>query len=157
MMRVACQRSPTAISNVGTLRSGYVSPAVLSSPTICSVSHRLYSQSAPGSHPEAAPTAVKIYSGSLSSRLWRVKLFSLSTSVLGICAQPVLIEKGAQMAGTAGVIALCSVAGFFAFVTPVLLHTVVKKYVTEMEHNPATDEYSATTISLFMRKQKVSS
>lgn len=161
VLRMACQRSSTAITPKPSANLGYVPPIALASPTANHI-HRFYSQT--NSTSSAASTlsassasdTVKIYSGNLTGKFWRLKLFSMSTSVVGLCAQPVLVEKGAQLAGTAGVIALCSIGGFFCFITPVLLHFVVKKYVIEMEHNPTTDEYTATTISLFMRKQKVS-
>lgn len=156
-MRVACQRAASLASyqTTSAIPLGSVAPMALRS---C-LSTRKYSQTATISPTSPAPPpsdTVKIYKGNLAGKFWRLKIFSMSTSVLCLCAQPTLIEKGAQLAGTAGVVALCSVGGFFAFITPVLLHLVAKKYVIEMEHNPVTDEYTATTISLFLRKKKVS-
>lgn len=157
-LRSACHHSTLAINRSPATKIGYVAAATVKLPS--TVSHnRAYSSTATissSSSSSSTSDAVKIYTGSMSGKFWRVKIFSASTSVLGICAQPVLIEKGAAIAGTAGVVALCSVAGFFAFVTPVLLHLVVKKYVIEMDYNRTTDEYTATTISLLMRKKKVS-
>ncbi|CAD7003981.1 unnamed protein product [Ceratitis capitata] len=49
---------------------------------------------------------------------------------------------------------LCGFAGFFTFVTPLLLHFITKKYVTEIHYNPKSDEYTATTISILLYKIK---
>ena len=45
---------------------------------------------------------------------------------------------------------------FFTFATPLLVHYVSKKYVTEMYYNRITDTYTAITYSLFLRKNQVS-
>ena len=44
---------------------------------------------------------------------------------------------------------------FFTFATPLLVHYVSKKYVTEMYYNRVTDTYTAITYSLFLRKNQV--
>lgn len=97
----------------------------------------------------------KIYHGTLSSKMKAVKIFSLSTSAAGLAAQPILLEQGAKLGGTAMAVFLCGFAGFFTFVTPLFLHFITKKYVTEIHYSPAKDEYTATTISLFLRKNLV--
>lgn len=145
-MRLACHRNSMSITRNSLVNIGYVATES---------STRTFSHQAPSISATSSDNA-KIYSGSLTGKFWRVKIFSLSTSVLGMSAQPYLIQHGSEIVGTGGVIAMCTMAGFFAFITPVLLHLVVKKYVIEMEHNPITDEYTATTISLLMRKSKVS-
>ncbi|TDG45764.1 hypothetical protein AWZ03_007798 [Drosophila navojoa] len=96
----------------------------------------------------------RIYYGTLAPRMRLVKLFSLSTSLAGLAAQPILMEQGMKIGGTGMAVFLCSVGGFFTFVTPILLHLVTKKYVTELHYNQATDEYIATTISLILIKIK---
>lgn len=99
----------------------------------------------------------RVYYGSLAPRMKLVKLFSLTTSLAGIAAQPILMEQGMKIGGTGMAVALCTVGGFFTFVTPLLLHFITKKYVTELHYNPVTEEYTATTISLILMKIKVSS
>ncbi|KAH8242393.1 hypothetical protein KR032_005149 [Drosophila birchii] len=98
----------------------------------------------------------RIYYGTLAPRMKMVKFFSLSTSLAGIAAQPILLEQGMKIGGTGMAVFLCSVGGFFTFVTPLLLHFITKKYVTELHYNPQTEEYTATTISLLLQKIKVS-
>lgn len=97
----------------------------------------------------------RVYYGSLAPRMKLVKLFSLTTSLAGIAAQPILMEQGMKIGGTGMAVALCTVGGFFTFVTPLLLHFITKKYVTELHYNPVTEEYTATTISLILMKIKV--
>lgn len=96
-----------------------------------------------------------IYTGKYKTRIIRVKLFSLSTSLLGVSAQPILLEKGMEMGGAGLATFLCSLAGIFTFVTPVLLHFITKKYVIKITHDPNTDEYVATTVSFFIMKNEV--
>lgn len=84
-----------------------------------------------------------------------VKVFSLTTSITGAVVQPTLLEQSMKIGGPAMAIAACTVAGFFTIVTPLLLHFVTKKYVTELFYNEKTGEYTAITISLFLRRQEV--
>ena len=44
---------------------------------------------------------------------------------------------------------------FFTFATPLLIHTISKKYVTELNYNKLEDSYTAITYSLFLRKKEV--
>ncbi|XP_073837600.1 transmembrane protein 70 homolog, mitochondrial [Musca autumnalis] len=96
----------------------------------------------------------RVYYGSLAPRMKAVKIFSLTTSLAGLAAQPILLEQGMKMGGTGMAVFLCGFAGFFTFVTPFMLHFITKKYVTEIHYNPQTDEYVATTISIILQKIK---
>jgi len=118
--------------------------------------HRLYATQPAGKDSNAENNLQRIYYGSLAPRMKLVKLFSLTTSLAGIAAQPILMEQGMKIGGTGMAVLLCTVGGFFTFVTPLLLHFVTKKYVTELHYNSVTDEYTATTISLILMKIKVS-
>ncbi|XP_069170584.1 transmembrane protein 70 homolog, mitochondrial-like [Procambarus clarkii] len=96
----------------------------------------------------------EIYHGILSTQIRMVKTFSLSTSLMGLMVQPVLMQKvvGTHM----GVIlAVGSFVGFFTFITPLLIHWITKKYVTSLEYDPKRDIYSATTLSFFLREKKI--
>ncbi|KAL7733763.1 hypothetical protein ACLKA6_011490 [Drosophila palustris] len=115
---------------------------------------RLYATEAAAGKDSEAGNLQRIYYGSLAPRMKLVKLFSLTTSLAGIAAQPILMEQGMKIGGTGMAVFLCTVGGFFTFVTPLLLHFVTKKYVTELHYNPDTEEYTATTISLILLKIK---
>ena len=56
---------------------------------------------------------------------------------------------------TSLLIAISSVVGFFTFFTPLLIHTVTKKYVTEIIYDPIKQEYTATVLNFFLTKKKV--
>lgn len=96
-----------------------------------------------------------IYYGPLTPQIKGVKVFSLSSSIAGLIAQPIIIREAANIGSTSLLVALCSVVGFFTFVTPILLHIITKKYVTEINYNPETSTYKATTITFFLARKKV--
>ena len=48
-----------------------------------------------------------------------------------------------------------SVMGIFTLMTPVLIHLVVRNYVTRLEYDPAADRYTASTITLLLRTRRV--
>lgn len=74
----------------------------------------------------------------------------------GVVAQPILYEQADKLgSSTPVIVAVCGFVGFFTFVTPFLLHTITKRYVTEMTFDPQTQEYTATTISFFLRKSNL--
>lgn len=96
----------------------------------------------------------EIYHGILTTQIRMVKLFSLSTSCLGLLMQPVLLQK---FVGTHVGLAIAtgSFIGFFTFVTPLLIHWITKKYVTRLEYDPERDIYSATILTFFLREKKI--
>lgn len=151
-LRVACQQSATVSAHHHSSSSFGYAPITVPLTDNRSLLCRYTSTAAV---PPPSPL-INIQTGNLANKMWRVKFISLSTSVLGICSQPYLIERSSELMGTVGVVAICGMAGFFAFITPILLHFVVKKYVIGIDYNPITDEYTATTISFFMQKNKVS-
>lgn len=106
--------------------------------------------------PEIGPSQTEqIYTGPLTDRIRAVKVFSLTTSVIGLAIQPILVEQGAKLGSTPMIIFLCSFAGFFTFVTPLFLHLITKKYVCAIYYNRTSKEYTAITISLLLRKKEV--
>uniref|UniRef100_A0A1Q3F3X7 Putative transmembrane protein 70 log mitochondrial n=1 Tax=Culex tarsalis TaxID=7177 RepID=A0A1Q3F3X7_CULTA len=96
----------------------------------------------------------KVYYGILSPQIRAVKVFSLATSIGGVIAQPILLEQAAKIGGTPMIVAICGIAGFFTFVTPLLLHLITKRYVTELFYDVTTKEYTASTITFFLMKQQ---
>lgn len=98
-----------------------------------------------------------VYKGTLSSRIRNLKIVSFMTSGVGLCVQPMLISKSAELGSSlAATIGVCTITGFFTFITPVLIHLVTKKYVTSLEYNKKNDEYIATVYSFFVRPKKAS-
>ncbi|XP_045772349.1 transmembrane protein 70 homolog, mitochondrial [Maniola jurtina] len=97
----------------------------------------------------------RIYYGPLTPQIRAVKIFSVSSSAAGLAAQPLILQEAANIGSTSLIIALCSVVGFFTFVTPILLHIITKKYVTEIYYDPETSTYKATTINFFLAPVKL--
>lgn len=97
----------------------------------------------------------EIYYGTLTPKIRAVKVFSLTTSAVGLAVQPMLIEQGTKLGGMPMVVFMCGFAGLFTFVTPLLLHFITKKYVTRISYNAGKDEYTATTISFILLKKEV--
>ncbi|KAI5700912.1 hypothetical protein M8J75_004138 [Diaphorina citri] len=94
---------------------------------------------------------ILIYEGPLASRIRLAKLFSLSSSMIGISLQPILYQKTLEAGtGLAVTIGGAIFLGFFTFVTPVLLHLVSRKYVSHLFYNPNTDEFTASTYNIFL-------
>lgn len=136
--------------NAGTFQLPY-QPALLNGHLL----QRRYFATKPSATNVESEALQRVYYGSLSSRMKAVKVFSLTTSLAGLAAQPILMEQGMKLGGTGMAVFLCGFAGIFTFVTPFLLHFITKKYVTEIHYNPQTDEYVATTISIILQKIQV--
>uniref|UniRef100_A0A0K8UN75 Transmembrane protein 70, mitochondrial n=1 Tax=Bactrocera latifrons TaxID=174628 RepID=A0A0K8UN75_BACLA len=122
--------------------------------TVDAQQHRLYAFKASSTTKPNEVENIRVYYGSLAPRMRAVKVFSLVTSLAGLAAQPILLEQGLNMGGKPMAAFLCGFAGFFTFVTPLLLHFITKKYVTEIHYNPKSEEYTATTISILLFKIK---
>ncbi|KPJ08219.1 Transmembrane protein 70-like, mitochondrial [Papilio machaon] len=97
----------------------------------------------------------RIYYGPLTPQIKAVKIFSLSSSAAGLVAQPIILREASTIGSTSLLIAICSVVGFFTFVTPLLLHVITKKYVTEVYYNPETMSYTAVTLNFFLVPKKL--
>ncbi|XP_077293780.1 transmembrane protein 70 homolog, mitochondrial [Arctopsyche grandis] len=96
-----------------------------------------------------------IYNGALSKQIRAVKIFSLSSSIIGVIGQPVIYSKSLEIGGTPVMVAICGVVGFFTFVTPFLLHLITKKYVIYMSYNKDSNIYTATLVNFFLIRKKV--
>jgi len=97
-----------------------------------------------------------IYQGILSTQIKLVKAFSLTTSAIGIGCQPILLmnmqQQSANIAVMAGAGAFLS---FFTLATPILIHHISKKYVTQLNYNKLEDTYTAITYNFFLRKKEI--
>ncbi|CAH2037710.1 unnamed protein product, partial [Iphiclides podalirius] len=68
------------------------------------------------------------------------------------CPDPM---EASSIGSTSLLVAICSVVGFFTFVTPLLLHLVTKKYVTDIHYDPETSTYKAVTYNFFLVPKKL--
>ncbi|KAL1518309.1 hypothetical protein ABEB36_001951 [Hypothenemus hampei] len=92
-----------------------------------------------------------IYYGILAPHMKAVKLFSISSSLVGIIVQPFLYKEIVSTGNVPIILAAYSFIGFFTVVTPLLLHLITKKYVIQLSYNENTDSYVAKTLNIFCR------
>jgi len=95
----------------------------------------------------------EIYNGILSTQIKLVKSFSLMTSFIGIAFQPILYTYSS--ANAAVVLGAGAFLSFFTFATPLLIHSVSKKYVTKLYYNQVEDKYTAVVYNIFIRPKKI--
>merc|ERR1712241_956391 len=98
-------------------------------------------------------TEEEIYNGILSTQIKLVKSFSLMTSFIGIAFQPILYTYSS--ANAAVVLGAGAFLSFFTFATPLLIHSVSKKYVTKLYYNQVEDKYTAYVYNLFVKPKKI--
>jgi len=96
----------------------------------------------------------EIYSGILSTQIKLVKTFSLTTSCIGMACQPLLYSYSSH-ANLAVMLASGAFLSFFTFVTPILIHSVSKKYVTKLYYNQVEDKYTAVVYNIFIKPKKI--
>lgn len=98
-----------------------------------------------------------IYNGKSTSTIKRLKLYTLAMGIYGIYVQPFLWDKNQLFADTAFVIQdKFSIAGAIIAMLPILFHFKMKNFVADIRYNKDTDEYTCSTISFFLLKNKVS-
>merc|ERR1712032_1296592 len=98
----------------------------------------------------------EIYNGILSTQIKLVKGFSLTTSYIGLACQPVLLSYSSH-ANAAIILGAGAFLSFFTFATPLLIHTISKKYVTKLYYNQVEDKYTAVVYNLLLRPKRLSS
>ncbi|XP_023327733.1 transmembrane protein 70 homolog, mitochondrial [Eurytemora carolleeae] len=96
----------------------------------------------------------EIYSGILSTQIKLVKSFSLGTSMIGLACQPILYTYSST-GNLAVVLASGAFLSFFTFATPLLIHSISKKYVTKLYYNQVEDKYTAYVYNVFVRPKKI--
>ncbi|KAF7993834.1 hypothetical protein HCN44_011103 [Aphidius gifuensis] len=96
-----------------------------------------------------------IYTGKLTNNVKHIKFFSLTTSTVGLLLQPYLLPKIMESGSTASTVMAAVMFGFFTICTPMLLHVITRKYVTDIKHDPITNTYTATTYSIFIRPKVI--
>lgn len=96
---------------------------------------------------------VEVYVGSMKSMVRNVKMFSLSTSLASLCAQPYLVSRAAELPLFVKAVLF---GGFsFIFCTPLLLHVFTRQYVTSLHYDAATEQFTAVVYNLVLRRKLV--
>ncbi|CAD5116327.1 unnamed protein product [Dimorphilus gyrociliatus] len=95
-----------------------------------------------------------VYEGKITVQVKLVKGFSVTTSALGLALQP-LVFKGLSTLPIVLQVMMGSGIGFFVLATPLLLHTITKRYVTHMYYDSEKDTFTATTLSLLLKEKQL--
>ena len=95
-----------------------------------------------------------VYRGAISTMIKGVKIFSLSTSALGICLQPMLLFSNQELP-MALRFAVGGFLNFFIFMNPFIIHYIAKKYVTELRWNRSTGVFTAVTWTFFVQRREL--
>jgi len=151
---------PASVSLVSRVSSLNIAPAAHNALTSSKLCARLSHVTVPGTqvlsrwcHNNLNNSEQEIYNGILSTQIKLVKTFSLTTSFIGMAVQPVLWTY--STANAAVVVGAGAFLGFFTFVTPLLIHSFAKKYVTKLYYNQVEDKYTAVVYNFFLKPKRV--
>jgi len=154
---ISCKSTKSSI--VHRLSAINISPAHLTIST-SPFSSRLSQVTVPGTevlsrwcHNSTKEAEQEIYNGILSTQIKLVKVFSLTTSCIGLGFQPILYTYSS--ANAAVVLGAGAFLSFFTFATPLLIHSISKKYVTKLYYNQVEDKYTAIVYSIFIKPKKI--
>jgi transmembrane protein 70 homolog, mitochondrial len=93
-----------------------------------------------------------IYEGNLLPIVKMIKVFSISTSLIGLVSQPFIMSKLFETELDLIKIGFVTVSSIFILCSPLLLNLITKRYVYRLNYNSKNDEYTAYTLSFFNQK-----
>lgn len=92
-----------------------------------------------------------VYLGRIGSTFKMLKIFSLTTSAIGLSLQPYLFFEY-QDTPLVTAVPFFAALNIFVFVNPLLIHHIGKKYVMEVYFNQTSKVFTAVLMSFFARK-----
>lgn len=97
-----------------------------------------------------------VYEGEFTNRLRRVKYLSLSTSVIAMCIQPVILSKlWEDSHSILAVLSVASFTNFFVIGTPLLLQFLARRYVTRLYFDFRNKTFEAVTLTILNRERRL--
>ena len=100
------------------------------------------------------PLGRLVYRGMIEKPIRATKAISIASSGLGIAAQPLLFREAANLPLIVKSL-VGGFLGFFIFITPLLLHQLVRRYIVRLYYNPQTEEFSAVCLRFIPGLKKV--
>jgi transmembrane protein 70 len=94
-----------------------------------------------------------VYVGSMTRMLKGLKVLSLTTSVIGLGAQPMLFEAASKSSVATLLMGISSVFALFAVLTPLALSLLTKRYITELYFDPEKRVFTAFSLNLVNRRR----
>lgn len=104
---------------------------------------------------ESANDKLLIYTGLLKPKIRNVKILSFATSVTGLLVQPFLLRSAVEDSNLLGILGVSFIFLLFTVGSPVLIHLMVKRYVTAVYYDETRNEYDANTYSFFLRQKEI--
>ncbi|XP_003707253.2 transmembrane protein 70 homolog, mitochondrial [Megachile rotundata] len=98
---------------------------------------------------------IHIYKGTLTKRVRNLKIFSYATSILSFTSQPFIYMKVLEEDNLTGLVAVFAFLNLVAACSPLLVHWLAKRYVTDMYYYPKEDKYVAEVYDLFINKKQI--
>jgi transmembrane protein 70 len=95
-----------------------------------------------------------VYTSKLRNHLFRAKVLSLSSSVLGIGMLPFLALSLKEASLLANILVF-STTSFFIFATPLLFQYVTRRHVNRLHYNYETDTYTAFLFNFILQEYKI--
>ncbi|XP_076249474.1 transmembrane protein 70 homolog, mitochondrial [Calliopsis andreniformis] len=107
------------------------------------------------SQEDTEPDKIAVYKGTLAKRFRNLKAFSLLTSCTALLVQPFLYLKAIENDNIVVVTIAFGTVAIFAIGTPLMIHIIAKKYVTDLYYYPKENKYVAEIYTLFLRKKQI--
>ena len=95
-----------------------------------------------------------VYKSRLESQLFRAKILSLSSSIIGIGIIPFLITSLKDASILANILVF-GTSSFFILATPVLFQYVTRRHVNRMHYNSETDTFTVFLYNFFLMEYKL--
>ena len=101
---------------------------------------------------QQARSEVLVYEGQLTPSVRRIKVFSLTTTFLGLVAYPFMFKKASSTKKSAFAHVFVGWTLIMVIFSPLALNYVTKRYITELRFNRDTRTFRAITLSFFNRQ-----
>ncbi|XP_069113728.1 transmembrane protein 70 homolog, mitochondrial-like [Argopecten irradians] len=93
-----------------------------------------------------------VYYGNITKSIKIVKIFSVSTSGVALCLLPFVMPNILELPPVLQFM-LGSGVSFFMLGTPLMIHAMTKRYVTDLYYNKDSNTFTAATLSFFCRRK----
>ncbi|XP_060078924.1 transmembrane protein 70 homolog, mitochondrial-like [Ylistrum balloti] len=95
---------------------------------------------------------ILVYDGPITKNIKLVKIFSLSTSGIALVLLPFVLPDIVKLPAVLQFM-LGSGVSFFMLGTPLIIHALTKRYVTDLYYNKDSSTFTVTTLTFFCRQK----
>lgn len=92
-----------------------------------------------------------VYKGPLIGKIKALKYLSLTTSMISLAAQPIIILKANEIGSGVFAAVFASSLGAIVFLTPFLINLVTKRYVYQVDFEADSKRFTAYTLNILNR------